>query len=36
VKEEGKLDGYYAIVTNEWKMSDQEIIGTYRGLWEIE
>jgi len=31
-----KYDGYYAIVTSELKMSDGEIIDTYRGLWEIE
>jgi transposase len=29
-------DGYYAIITSELKMSDGEIIDTYRGLWEIE
>lgn len=34
--EEEKYDGYYAIVTSELKMSDREIIDTYRGLWEIE
>ena len=34
--EEEKYDGYYAIVTSELKMSDGEIIDTYRGLWEIE
>jgi transposase len=31
-----KYDGYYAIVTSELQMSDDEIIDTYRGLWEIE
>lgn len=36
VAEEEKYDGYYAIVTSELKMSDAEIIGTYRGLWKIE
>lgn len=36
VHEEEKYDGYYSIVTSELKMSDQEIIDTYRGLWEIE
>jgi len=30
------FDGYYAIVTSELDMSDQQIIDTYRGLWEIE
>jgi len=34
--EEKKYDGYYAIVTSELEMSDQQIINTYRGLWEIE
>ncbi len=29
-------DGYYAIVTSELDLSDQQIIDTYRGLWEIE
>jgi len=33
---EEKYDGYYAIVTSELKMSDGDIIDTYRGLWEIE
>jgi hypothetical protein len=36
VKEEEKYDGYYAIVTSEHEMSEDEIISTYRGLWEIE
>ena len=36
VNEEEKYDGYYSIVTSELGMSDQEIIDTYRGLWEIE
>jgi hypothetical protein len=34
--EEAQYDGYYAIVTSEMDMSDDEIIHTYRGLWEIE
>lgn len=34
--EEEKYDGYYAITTSELEMPDQEIIDTYRGLWEIE
>ena len=34
--EEEKYDGYYAITTSELKMPDQEVIDTYRGLWEIE
>ncbi|MCC7570584.1 IS1634 family transposase, partial [Candidatus Micrarchaeota archaeon] len=34
--EEEKFDGYYAIVTSEWKKSDEEILEIYRGLWRIE
>jgi len=34
--QEEMFDGYYAIVTSELEMSDQEIIDTYHGLWEIE
>jgi transposase len=34
--EEEKYDGYYSIVTSELHMGDNEIIETYRGLWEIE
>ena len=29
-------DGYYCIITSETKMSDSDIIDTYRGLWRIE
>jgi transposase len=36
LSEEEKYDGYYGIITSELGMSDAEIIGTYRGLWEIE
>ncbi len=36
LKEEEKFDGYYAIVTSEYKESDEKIIDTYRGLWKIE
>lgn len=36
ILEEEKYDGYYAIVTSELKMPDQQIIDIYRGLWEIE
>ena len=36
LEEEEKYDGYYAIVTSELEMAAQEIIDTYRGLWEIE
>lgn len=34
--QEEMFDGYYAIVTSELEMSDEEIIETYRGLWQIE
>ena len=34
--EDEKYDGYYLIVTNAFDMSEQRIIDTYRGLWEIE
>lgn len=36
INEERKLDGYYMIVTSETKLSNDEIISIYRGLWEIE
>jgi len=36
LREEEKLDGYYAIVTSEWRESDERIIEMYRGLWKIE
>jgi transposase len=36
VREEEKYDGYYVIVTSELGMSNEQIITTYRGLWEIE
>lgn len=36
LREEEKYDGYYAIVTSEWKKRDEEIIDIYRGLWRIE
>lgn len=36
LREEEKLDGYYAIVTSELDKSDKEIIEIYRGLWRIE
>lgn len=29
-------DGYYCIITSEVNMSDEDIIDTYRGLWQIE
>jgi transposase len=36
VAEDEKYDGYYAIVTSELDMPCDEVISTYRGLWEIE
>ena len=30
------FDGYYALVTSEYKYSEQKIIDIYRGLWQIE
>jgi transposase len=36
VREEEKYDGYYCIVTSELNKNDDEIIGIYKGLWEIE
>jgi len=36
LSDEEKYDGYYSIVTSELEMSEDKIIDTYRGLWEIE
>lgn len=36
LKEEEELDGYYAIVTSEFKETDEKIIEIYKGLWKIE
>ena len=36
LKEEEALDGYYAIVTSEYKETADRIIEMYRGLWKIE
>lgn len=36
LRKEERFDGYYAIVTSEWRKSDEEIIEIYRGLWRIE
>lgn len=36
LREEEQFDGYYAIVTSEYKKTDEEIIDIYRGLWKIE
>lgn len=36
LREEEKFDGYYAIVTSEYKESSEKIIEMYRVLWRIE
>jgi len=36
VREEERLDGYYAIVSSELDETDERIIDLYRGLWRIE
>jgi transposase len=36
LEDEEKYDGYYAVVTSEMQMSKEQIVDTYRGLWEIE
>jgi transposase len=36
IEDEAKYDGFYAIITSETTMSDDQIIKTYRGLWQIE
>jgi transposase len=36
IAEDEKYDGYYSIVTSEINMPVQDILDTYRGLWEIE
>lgn len=36
IAEEEKYDGYYVIVTSELDESDEKIIDTYHGLWQIE
>ena len=36
LEEEEKYDGYYALVTNQLSMKDDDVIDTYRGLWKIE
>ena len=36
IEEEEKYDGYYSIVTSELSMPLDEVVTTYRGLWEIE
>lgn len=36
LREEEKFDGYYAILTSEYKEPDERVIDIYRGLWKIE
>ena len=36
LREEERLDGYYAIITSEYKEPAEKIIEIYRGLWRIE
>lgn len=36
LRAEEALDGYYAIITSEYKESADRIIDIYRGLWKIE
>ena len=36
IKDQEALDGYYVLVTSEYKKSASEIIEIYRGLWKIE
>lgn len=36
LRQEEALDGYYAIITSEYKESADRIIEIYRGLWRIE
>lgn len=36
IQEEEKFDGYYAIVTSEKHLTDQQMRDIYKGLWEIE
>lgn len=31
-----ELDGYYAIITSELELEEEEVIEKYRGLWKIE
>jgi transposase len=36
IKQEEALDGYYVLITSEYKESADSIIEMYRGLWRIE
>lgn len=36
IKEQEAFDGYYVLITSEYKKSASEVIEIYRGLWKIE
>jgi transposase len=36
IRQEEQFDGYYALVTSEYQLSDQKMLDLYRGLWQIE
>ena len=36
IEEDESLDGYYMLMTSEYKATDIEILEMYRGLWRIE
>ena len=36
IRQEEQFDGYYALVSSEYQMSDQQLLDIYRGLWQIE
>lgn len=36
IAKEEKWDGYFGIVTNNPELSKEEILGQYRGLWQVE
>ncbi|WP_139132043.1 IS1634 family transposase, partial [Fusibacter sp. 3D3] len=36
IKAQEALDGYYVLITSEYKKSASEVIEIYRGLWKIE
>jgi transposase len=36
IKEEAKLDGYYALITSELDTTDMDIVNAYKALWRIE
>ena len=36
IEQAARYDGYYAIVTNNTKLSTEQVCQTYRGLWQIE